>query len=227
MLTHGIDLTLLGLPLEMKRGITEVFGGPFADVPCRPQDIDYVVPCEYLTNFKILSKLKEIKLDSYHEDLLFMLYYTNPRDVLSMACAAELNSKGWRYDTKLCRWLRRPENRDENSLNIGSRKRELYNNDDEVIGEVATFEFFNPESWSLETKEIHTLFYANLENDTIKNYKLLMEKNKSTNIRTHEHGSGNLTNSQNISQNSVQQNYNRHANQNHGNVQENSFENSM
>ncbi|KAF4524154.1 hypothetical protein B566_EDAN016175, partial [Ephemera danica] len=49
----GQDLKNLGLNLNSPENIYPNFGGPFADVPCRPQDIDYHVPQEYLVNAAI------------------------------------------------------------------------------------------------------------------------------------------------------------------------------
>ena len=49
-LALGADLTTLGLNLNSEVNLYPTFGGPWADTPCRPQDIDYHVPHEYLTN---------------------------------------------------------------------------------------------------------------------------------------------------------------------------------
>ena len=66
------------------------FQSPFAETPCRPQDIDFFVPAEYLTNLHIRERLAPIKLSKYGEDTLFYLFYTNINDVLQLAAAAEL-----------------------------------------------------------------------------------------------------------------------------------------
>lgn len=52
-LALGADLTTLGLNLNSEVNLYPTFGGPWADTPCRPQDIDYHVPYEYLTNTTI------------------------------------------------------------------------------------------------------------------------------------------------------------------------------
>jgi CCR4-NOT transcription complex subunit 2 len=49
-LALGADLTTLGLNLSSEVNLYPTFGGPWAETPCRPQDIDYHVPHEYLTN---------------------------------------------------------------------------------------------------------------------------------------------------------------------------------
>lgn len=52
-LALGQDLTALGLNLNSPDNLYPTFGGPWADTPCRPQDIDFHVPPEYLVNASI------------------------------------------------------------------------------------------------------------------------------------------------------------------------------
>jgi CCR4-NOT transcription complex subunit 2 len=52
-LALGADLTTLGLNLNSEVNLYPTFGGPWAETPCRPQDIDFHVPFEYLTNSAI------------------------------------------------------------------------------------------------------------------------------------------------------------------------------
>merc|ERR1711881_744351 len=95
-------------------------------MPCRPQDLDWVVPKEYITNEKIVEKLKNIELDIYTEDTIFMLYYTHPRDILSVACVQKLYRSGWRYHKRKNMWLKRHDDtkeviNDPNGRNIGEK----------------------------------------------------------------------------------------------------------
>lgn len=57
---------------------------------CRPQDIDFHVPPEYLVNSSIRDKLSTLTLKKYKDDLLFFLFYTNVGDFMQLAAAAEL-----------------------------------------------------------------------------------------------------------------------------------------
>lgn len=66
------------------------FGGPWADYPCRTQDLDAKVPEEYLTNASIRDKLPNIKLNKLSEDVLFYLFYNYPGEVYQVAAANEL-----------------------------------------------------------------------------------------------------------------------------------------
>lgn len=89
-LAMGEDLTALGLNLNSQDNLYPNFGGPFVDQPCRPQDIDFHVPPEYLVNLSIREKLSGLTLKKYKDDLLFFLFYTSVGDVMQLAAAAEL-----------------------------------------------------------------------------------------------------------------------------------------
>lgn len=106
-LVPGFDLTTLGLSLNSQENLYSTFQSPWAEAPCRPQDIDYHVPQEYLTNICIRDKLAPIKLNRYGEDLLFFLFYMNGGDVLQLAAAAELYSRDWRYHKEERVWITR------------------------------------------------------------------------------------------------------------------------
>ena len=95
-LALGADLTTLGLNLNSEVNLFPTFGGPWAETPCRPQDIDFHVPHEYLTNTAIREKLAPVKLNRYKDDILFYMFYTNVGDVLQLAAAAELYNRDWR-----------------------------------------------------------------------------------------------------------------------------------
>nr|CAG4651825.1 EOG090X06CC [Triops cancriformis] len=106
-LALGSDLTTLGLNLNSPESLYANFGGPWAEHPCRPQDIDFHVPPEYLTNSSIKEKLAPMKLNRYQEDLLFYLFYTYVGDVLQLAAAAELYNRDWRYHKEERVWITR------------------------------------------------------------------------------------------------------------------------
>ncbi|XP_061617729.1 CCR4-NOT transcription complex subunit 2-like isoform X4 [Phyllopteryx taeniolatus] len=58
-LALGSDLTALGLNLNSPENLYPKFASPWASAPCRPQDIDFHVPSEYLTNIHIRDKLQQ------------------------------------------------------------------------------------------------------------------------------------------------------------------------
>jgi len=110
-LALGADLTSLGLNLNQEPKLHPTLGGPFTEVPLRPQDIDYLrndmLPFVYLTHEHIKDKLAPVKLNRYKEDVLFYLFYSNVGDVLQLAAAAELYSRDWRYHKEDKIWITR------------------------------------------------------------------------------------------------------------------------
>lgn len=68
-LALGQDLTALGLNLNSPDNLYPTFGGPWAEHPCRPQDIDFHVPPEYLVN-------SAIRLTFFHKQnhLIYIVY---------------------------------------------------------------------------------------------------------------------------------------------------------
>jgi len=147
-LALGADLTTLGLNLNSEVNLFPTFGGPWAETPCRPQDIDFHVPHEYLTNTAIREKLAPVKLNRYKDDILFYMFYTNVGDVLQMAAAAELYNRDWRYHKEERVWITRAPGM------APSEKTTTY--------ERGTYYFFDVNSWRKVPKEFH-LDYDKLE----------------------------------------------------------------
>merc|ERR1719500_1070035 len=147
-LALGADLTPLGLNLNSEVNLFPTFGGPWADTPCRPQDIDFHVPHEYLTNTAIREKLAPVKLNRYKDDILFYMFYTNVGDVLQLAAAAELYTRDWRYHRDNRVWITRAPGM------APSEKTTTY--------ERGTYYFFDVSTWRKVPKEFH-LDYDKLE----------------------------------------------------------------
>jgi len=147
-LAMGSDLTTLGLNLNSPENLYQNFASPWADTQCRPQDIDYHVPQEYLTNTMIRDKLAPIKLSRYGDDLLFFLFYVFPGDVLQIAAAAELWSRDWRYHKEERIWITRAKGQEP------SVKTQTY--------ERGHYDYFDCQNWRKSQKEFH-LDYDKLE----------------------------------------------------------------
>jgi len=147
-LALGADLTTLGLNLNSEVTLFPTFGGPWAETPCRPQDIDFHVPHEYLTNTTIREKLAPVKLNRYKDDILFYMFYTNVGDVLQLAAAAELYNRDWRYHKDERVWITRAHGM------MPSEKTATY--------ERGTYYFFDVNLWKKVPKEFH-LDYDKLE----------------------------------------------------------------
>ncbi|XP_032813839.2 CCR4-NOT transcription complex subunit 2 [Petromyzon marinus] len=147
-LALGSDLTTLGLNLNSPENLYPKFASPWAEAPCRPQDIDFHVPSEYLTNIHIRDKLAPIKLSRYGEDLLFYMYYTNGGDILQLAAAVELYNRDWRYHKDERVWITRAPGMEP------QMKTNTY--------ERGTYLFFDCHNWRKVAKEFH-LEYDKLE----------------------------------------------------------------
>ncbi|XP_061577413.1 CCR4-NOT transcription complex subunit 2 isoform X2 [Cololabis saira] len=147
-LALGSDLTTLGLNLNSPENLYPKFASPWASAPCRPQDIDFHVPSEYLTNIHIRDKLAAIKLARYGEDLLFYLYYMNGGDLLQILAAVELFNRDWRYHKEERVWITRAPGM-EPSLKTNTYER-------------GTYYFFDCLNWRKVAKEFH-LEYEKLE----------------------------------------------------------------
>ncbi|XP_064399310.1 CCR4-NOT transcription complex subunit 2-like isoform X2 [Halichondria panicea] len=140
-LALGSDLTTLGLNLNSPESLYNTFASPWADAPCRPQDIDYSVPQEYLVHPFVREKLAPIRLNRYNEDLLFYLYYSNGGDLLQMLAAAELYSRDWRYHKEQRLWITRAPG--------------MKPNKQEATYEEGTYCYFDMQSWRKTHKEFH------------------------------------------------------------------------
>ncbi|KAK3544941.1 hypothetical protein QTP86_029212, partial [Hemibagrus guttatus] len=147
-LALGSDLTTLGLNLNSPENLYPKFASPWASTPCRPQDIDFHVPSEYLTNVHVRDKLAAIKLSRYGEDLLFYLYYMNGGDLLQLLAAVELFNRDWRYHKEERMWITRAPGM-EPMMKTNSYER-------------GTYYFFDCLNWRKVAKEFH-LEYDKLE----------------------------------------------------------------
>ncbi|KAG8182169.1 hypothetical protein JTE90_017121 [Oedothorax gibbosus] len=151
-LALGSDLTTLGLNLNTTENLYPSFAGPWAEHPCRPQDIDYHVPTEYLVNQNIRDKLAPVKLNRYGEDLLFYLFYMFSGDVLQVAAAAELHNRDWRFHKDERVWITRVPGMNPTEK-CPSYERGMYY-------------FFDADNWRKVAKEFH-LDYDRLEDRPI------------------------------------------------------------
>ncbi|XP_059477682.1 CCR4-NOT transcription complex subunit 2-like [Neocloeon triangulifer] len=147
-LSLGQDLKTLGMNLNSVESVYPNFGGPFAEMPCRPQDIDYHVPSEYLINSSIRNKLPAPKLSMYKDDLLFYFFYNCPGDAIQAAAAVELYNRDWRYHMEEKVWLTRAP---------GAPLLEKT-----ATYERSTYYIFDPQRWGKFGKEF-LLEYAKLE----------------------------------------------------------------
>ncbi|XP_044746486.1 CCR4-NOT transcription complex subunit 2 isoform X1 [Coccinella septempunctata] len=154
-LALGQDLTALGLNLNSPENLYPSFGGPWAEYPCRPQDLDFNVPPEYIINHAIRDKLASLKLSRYKDDLLFFIFYNNVGEVLQMMAASELYSREWRYHIEEKVWITQVPGM------VLIEKTSTY--------ERGTYYFFDAQNWRKVAKEFH-LEYNKLESRPSSNF---------------------------------------------------------
>ncbi|XP_065912774.1 CCR4-NOT transcription complex subunit 2-like [Dysidea avara] len=147
-LALGSDLTTLGLNLNSPESLCSTFASPWADSPCRAQDIDYPVPQEYLIHPYIRDKLAPIQLKRYNEDLLFFLYYSNGGELLQLLATIELYNRDWRYHKEERVWITRAPGIEP------TYKTTTY--------ERGTYCYFDTTNWRRMNKEFH-IEYDKLE----------------------------------------------------------------
>lgn len=147
-LALGSDLTTLGLNLNSPESLCSTFASPWADAPCRAQDIDFPVPQEYLIHPYIRDKLAPIQLKRYNEDLLFFLYYSNGGELLQLLATIELYNRDWRYHKEERVWITRAPGIEP------TYKTTTY--------ERGTYCYFDTANWRRMNKEFH-IEYDKLE----------------------------------------------------------------
>ena len=152
-LALGSDLTTLGLNLNSTESLYHTFGSPFSDTTCKPHEIDFYAPQEYLISSYIRDKLPQMKLGRYSEDLLFYLYYTNCGDILQLAAAAELYARDWRYHKDERVWITRfPGMEPQIKTNTYER---------------GTYYYFHLAGWRKVPKEFHVEYERLEEKPTV------------------------------------------------------------
>lgn len=67
------------------------------------------MPEEYRTNSHIASKLPQVKMALFAEDVLFYTFYNLTAEVYQLAAAAELYCREWRFHKTEQRWLTRAQ----------------------------------------------------------------------------------------------------------------------
>jgi len=124
------------------------FQSPFANMPCRAQDIDMFVPTEYRTNALISDKLNVIKPNKWSEDLLFWMFYSNPNDHMQLTAADELYNRNWRFHKEKKIWISKTQN-------IKAREQNMNY-------EEGTFHVWDVDSWKKVPKDMK-VEYSKLE----------------------------------------------------------------
>ncbi|CAK9298664.1 unnamed protein product [Gordionus sp. m RMFG-2023] len=144
----GSDLTTFGLNLNSSEPLYQTFAGPFTEKPCKPHELIFPVPSEYMIGSQIKDKLPSLQTSKYGEDLLFFLFYTFNNDLIQLIAAQELYERDWRFHLDEKIWLTKIPG--------------LQSVEKSPTYERGTYYFFDPVTWRKLPKEF-LIYYGKLE----------------------------------------------------------------
>ncbi len=134
---------------------------PFAEVPCRLQDIDFVTPVEYVVNSQIKDKLASLDMTRYSDDTLFYLFYFYCGDLIQLQAAAALFDKDWRFHKEKRIWLTKVPGHEPQEKKVEYEK--------------GLYLIFEPNQWRKLTIEL-TIEYSKLAEKTHIAQQLLIQQ---------------------------------------------------
>lgn len=147
MLAMGKDLTHLGLDLGSSEALYPKFMTPWSDakqVAAHAVEPEFTLPACY----HVQPQPVQTKLPQFHEETLFFIFYSQPRDLMQELAALELYKKNWRYHKELQLWLTKESG-------TGPMEKTPHY-------ERGFYVFFDPMIWKRVTKEF-VLQYDQLE----------------------------------------------------------------
>ncbi|WAR52040.1 hypothetical protein PtB15_1B479 [Puccinia triticina] len=147
MLAMGKDLTHLGLDLGSSEALYPKFMSPWSDskqVATHAVEPEFTLPACY----HVQPQPVQTKLPQFHEETLFFIFYSQPRDLMQELAALELYKKNWRYHKELQLWLTKESG-------TGPMEKTPHY-------ERGFYVFFDPTIWKRVTKEF-VLQYDQLE----------------------------------------------------------------
>ncbi|KAG8214668.1 hypothetical protein J3R82DRAFT_9746 [Butyriboletus roseoflavus] len=146
----GTDLGAVGLDMGYEGNLYSTFITPWADQSAaRSVEPDFHLPSCYNVQ---PPPPGPSKAGAFSDETLFYMFYSSPRDALQEIAAQELWNRNWRYHKDLRIWITK-ESGSAPSTKIPG-------------GEVGTYTWWDPESWTKERKEM-TVRYADLEEKTV------------------------------------------------------------
>ncbi|KAL9044822.1 MAG: hypothetical protein Q9214_002070 [Letrouitia sp. 1 TL-2023] len=146
-LALGQDLTQLGLDLNSPEPLWPTWNGPFADASARPLQPEFRLPeCYTVENVPRVTD----KISGFSDETLFLIFYTQVRDVMQELAAIELTNRNWRYHKELMMWLTKDVSMGEPvQISEGAEK--------------GSYVFFNYRTWQRARSEF-VLHYDALDN---------------------------------------------------------------
>ncbi len=142
----GLDLTSLGLNLNMNESLHSSFMSPFALDPSMGADPVFALPECYTVAENTSSLLSRIP--NLSDETLFYIFYAMPRECYQEAAAQTLYLRGWRFHKELRLWLTRDPLSGMYAKGTGFER--------------GIYIFFDPTTWSRVKKE-WVLYFDHLE----------------------------------------------------------------
>ena len=106
LLTHGIDLTRLGLNLNSQEPLYAAFASPFMEEGAAATATESADPYSLPACYAAASvSLKPAHFKKFTVETLVYVFYGFPRDVMQVYAAMELYNRGWRYHKELRSWF--------------------------------------------------------------------------------------------------------------------------
>ena len=133
----GLDLTALGLNLNVNEPLYSTFMSPFALEPSLGSDPAFTIPSCYRLEEGVQPLLSRIS--SLSDETLFYIFYSMPREAAQEASAQTLYLRGWRYHKELRLWLTRDPHSNMYAKGQGFER--------------GLYIFFDPTSWTRVKKE--------------------------------------------------------------------------
>jgi len=150
LLSFGSDVATVGLNVGQTGSISQSLVTPWSDtVAMATVEPDFHLPACYNVQPPPPGPTKAA---SFSDETLFFMFYSSPRDALQEVAAQELWNRNWRWHKELRHWLTKETGTPPSQKIAG--------------GEVGTYTFWDPESWSKERKDM-TVLYADLEEKAV------------------------------------------------------------
>ncbi|KAM7204492.1 CobW/HypB/UreG, nucleotide-binding domain containing protein [Naviculisporaceae sp. PSN 640] len=144
-LACGIDPSTLGLDVNSPELLSTQVYSLFDDTPPRPPVPKFRLPdCYQVKNVQPI----EAKIQSFNEETLMWIFYSNPRDVKQQLAAVELTNRNWRWHKKAQLWLTKDDMMIPQTLSPNHER--------------GYYIIWDTQHWRKERREL-TLYYADLE----------------------------------------------------------------
>ncbi|MES1902496.1 MAG: CCR4-NOT transcription complex subunit 2 [Paramarteilia canceri] len=103
----GIELTSLGVNLDLTNAMHESFPSPFIHHCSMELPFDALTPPEYAVDAFLKDAMHRLKVERLPDETLFFLFYTKPGDYLQLVASTALHKHGWMFHKKEKLWFKK------------------------------------------------------------------------------------------------------------------------